>query len=416
MKTLSKSLFMVACLGGVASGNAFNINEHDARVSGRGGASAASNTSASSVMFNPGGIPIAEGTQVIINASVYFAEGSYQLPTTGKIETDSSPSVVPAFYITHRLTDMFAVGLGVQLPFGLSVSWPEGHPQEEVIQDQTLRTYFITPSIGVNLDKYVRGLSIGGGLDIVPATVQLQNVLPFGDVTGTANLGGDAVGVGGRVGVMYHPPQVQGLKLGVMYRSQVSFEFDGTGDFDAPEPFRQALPPDGDISTSIAMPQSVWGGVAYSAPQLPQLEVELNAVWLDWSTFKEIRINLPGTDMMGQPNVTVSPQDYEDTVTWRVGAEYQINEKTAVRAGFIYDPTPIPDETQSARLPDVNRKNVSFGASYDFGPLAAHLGFLWVTPDERDTTDAMPRPLFAGTYGVEAFVASLMVSGQLGAK
>jgi long-chain fatty acid transport protein len=416
MKTLSNTLFMVACLGGVASGNAFNINEHDARVSGRGGASVASNTTASSVSFNPGGIPIAEGTQVIINASLYLAEGSYQLPTTGKIETDSPPSLVPAFYITHRLTDMFAVGLGVQLPFGLTVSWPEGHPQDDIIQDQTLRTYFITPSIGVNLNKYVPGLSIGGGLDIVPATVQLENVLPFGTVNGTADLGGDAVGVGGRFGVMYHPPQVPGLKVGVMYRSQVSLDFDGTGDFDAPEPFRQALPPDGDVSTTLKMPMSVWGGIAYSAPQLPQLEVELNAVWLDWSAFDEIRINLPGTNAMGEPNVQVSPQDYEDTLTWRIGVEYQLNKKTALRAGFIYDPTPIPRETQSARLPDIDRKNVSFGGSYDFGPLAAHLGFLWVTPGERDTTDQMPRPPFAGTYGVEAFVMSLMVSGQLGAK
>jgi long-chain fatty acid transport protein len=214
---------------------------------------------------------------------------------------------------------------------------------------------------------------------------------------------------------MYHPPQVQGLKLGVMYRSQVSLDFDGTGDFDAPEPFRQALPPDGDISTTLKMPMSVWGGIAYSAPQLPQLEVELNAVWIDWSAFDEIRVNLPGTDAMGNPNLLVSPQDYEDTVTMRLGVEYALNKKTAVRAGFIFDPTPIPAETQSARLPDIDRKNVSFGASYDFGRLAAHLGFLWVTPDERDTRNVMPRPLFAGTYGVEAFVLSVMASGTFGA-
>jgi len=59
MKTLSSSLFLVAGLGGMAWGNAFNINEHDAKVTGRGGATAASNTDASSVIFNPGGIPVA---------------------------------------------------------------------------------------------------------------------------------------------------------------------------------------------------------------------------------------------------------------------------------------------------------------------------------------------------------------------
>ena len=39
----------------------------------------------------------------------------------------------------------------------------------------------------------------------------------------------------------------------------------------------------------------------------------------------------------------------------------------------------------------------------------------WVTPDERDTRNVMPRPLFAGTYGVEAFVLSVMASGKFGA-
>src|SRR5690242_6151928 len=98
MKTLLQSTFMVAALAGVAWGNAFNINEHDAKVTGRGGASAASNTDPSSVIFNPGGIPVAEGTNVSIGSSLYIAEGSYA-DTMSKTETDSSPSVVPSLYL-----------------------------------------------------------------------------------------------------------------------------------------------------------------------------------------------------------------------------------------------------------------------------------------------------------------------------
>lgn len=407
MKTLSKSLFMVACLGGVASGNAFNINEHDAKVTGRGGASAASNTDPSSVIFNPGGIPVAEGTNVAIGGALYIAKGSYE-DAAGKTFTDSPPSVVPSIYVTSRLTDMFAVGIGFHLPFGLAVSWPTGHRQAEVVQDQTLRTYFITPSVGINLHKQVPGLSIGGGVDIVPATVQLESAVVFGDVAGTANLGGDAVGIGGRAGVMYHPPAVKGLKLGVMYRSPINLDFKGKGDFDVAAPFRSALPPDGDITTEITLPQSVWGGVAYSPSPLPELELEINAVWIDWSAFDELRINLPAD------NVTVSPQLYEDRTTFRIGGAYEINDKATVRAGFVYDPTPIPPETQTARLPDVNRKNVTLGGSYNFGNYGAHLGLLWVTPSERETSDEPLMPVFKGTYGVQAFVANLMFSGSFG--
>ena len=416
MKTLSSSLFLVAGLGGVAWGNAFNINEHDAKVTGRGGASAASNTDASSVIFNPGGIPVAEGTQVAIAGALYIAEGSYT-PTGGgdKVTTDSPPSIVPSIYATSRLTDMFAVGIGFHLPFGLAVSWPDRHPQQDVIQDQTLRTYFITPSVGINLNKQVPGLSIGGGVDIVPATIQLERAVNFGEVEGTAVLGGEALGIGGRVGVMYHPPAVRGLKLGVTYRSQVDLDFEGDGDFDIAQPYRDQLPADGPITAAISLPQSVAGGVAYSP--IAALELEVNAVWINWAkTFPndELRIDLPGVDATGAQNFTAAPNTYSNTTTFRVGAEYQVNPKAAVRAGFIYDPTPISRETMTSQLPDVDRKNITLGGSYQFGDIGAHLGLLWVTPGERDTSDALYTPNYKGTYGVQAFVTSVMVSGQFG--
>lgn len=421
MQLLRTSLFTALGLGAltsIAGANAFNINEHDARVTGRGGASAATNTTASSVIFNPGGIPVSEGTQVAIAGSLYIAEGSYQ-PLTGgpKTETDSSPSIVPAFYITSRLHEMFAVGLGFHLPFGLALSWPEDHAQTEVLQDQELRTYFITPSVGINLNKQVPGLSIGGGVDLVPATIVLERGIVFGDARGTAELGGDAFGVGGRAGVMYRPGALPELKLGLMYRSKVTLDFEGTGDFDIDPAFRPALPPDGDIKASITLPQSVWTGIAYSP--IPNLEVELNWVWMNWAQTwdnDQLRIELPGTTAAGTPNETVSAQKYNNTNTFRLGLEYGglASGKAAIRAGFIYDPTPIAAETQTAQLPDIDRKNITLGGSYDFGSVAAHLGFLWVTPGERNTAEEPYMPVFKGEYGVTAFVTSLSVSGTFG--
>jgi long-chain fatty acid transport protein len=409
MKNLRNFIFAaVVGSSAVASANAFNINEHDARVTGRGGATAASNTTPSAMVFNPGGLAVAEGTNFAIGSSLYIASGSYTPQGGGdKTSTDSSPSVVPNLYVTSRVHDLVAVGVGLHLPFGLAVSWPTGHAQADVIQDQSLRTYFITPTVGINLDKTVPGLSFGGGVDIVPATVELEQQVRFGDAMGSAVLGGDAIGIGGRFGVMYRPPAAKQLKLGAMWRSDVKLDFEGKGDFDIADPYRSQLPPDGDITTSITLPQAISGGVAYSPT--PELELELNAVWIDWSKFDELRIDLPGDA------VTVSPQDYKDTITYRVGVEYELASlKGAVRAGFVYDPTPIPTTTLTARLPDIDRKNITLGASKFFGDYGAHLGLLWVTPGERETSDAMYTPAFKAKYGVQAFVASLTVSGHFG--
>jgi long-chain fatty acid transport protein len=409
MKSLSQAVFLVAGAAGVASGNAFNINEHDAKVSGRGGASVATNTDASSVVFNPGGIPVAEGTQVAVNGSLYVAKGSYELTGTNEtIKTTSSPQAVPSLFVTSRLHELVGVGLAVHFPFGLNVKYPPNHPQRAIIQDQTLRTYFITPGVGINLNKYVPGLSIGGGFDIVPATVELKRAIVFGDVEGQAHLGGDAVGFGGRAGLMFRPEQLPQLSVGAMWRSQVKLDFSGQGDFDIEQPFRDQLPPDGLISTTIKLPQSVTVGAAYNPIQ--KLNLELNMVWINWSVFKELAIKLP------DGSESVAPQNYNNKITWRVGAEYTINPEWTVRAGFIWDPTPIPPTTQSAQLPDANRANVSAGASYYFldGKYAAHLSLLFVTPRHRETSDIPNMPPFKGEYGVWALVPSLMVSGTFG--
>ncbi|MEJ7599420.1 MAG: outer membrane protein transport protein [Kofleriaceae bacterium] len=408
MKTLRNVLFLAVGLGGgVATANGFYINEHDAKVTGRAGATTATNSDPSAIVFNPGGIPLAEGTNVAIGSALIVAKGSYTDTMDNRTDTDSSPAVLPSIMVTSRVHEMVAVGIGFHLPFGLAVSWPDRHAQADVIQDQKLRTYFITPAVGLNLGKQVPGLSIGGGLDLVPATVELENALIFGDTRGTAHLGGDAFGFGFRVGVQYQPEALPQLHLGAMYRHKVKLDFKGDGDFDIADPYRGQLPPDGEISTTLTLPGAISGGVAYDAT--PELQLELNAVWINWKKFDELRIDLPGDAE------TVSPQDYKNTVTIRVGGEYKVAPNAAIRAGYIYDPTPVPGTTVSARLPDANRHDITVGGTYAFGNYEATLGLLYVLPSSQETSDEDPyMPQFKGTYEVTAFVASLGLQGRFG--
>jgi long-chain fatty acid transport protein len=415
MHTLRSTLFSalgVAALASTASANGFFINEHDAKVTGRAGAATASDTDPSAIVFNPGGIAIGDGTRVSIGGALIVAKGTYTDTNDNSTDTDSGPAVVPQLFVTSKLTDMVAVGIGFHAPFGLALSWPDDSPQADVSTDSALRTYFITPSVGLDLKKQVPGLSVGAGIDLVPATVELKQRLFFGDpmaggATGEAKLGGQAFGIGARVGVMYHPPSVEALKLGAMYRSPVTLDFEGSGDFDMPDPFRSQLPPDGDISTTLHLPQAVAVGAAYSV--MPQLEFEANVVWQGWSTFETIDITLPDGSHQ------VAPQNYEDTFTFRVGAEYKLPEQhAAIRAGYIYDPTPIPSTTISARLPDANRNDITLGGSYSFGNYDISLGLLAVLPSKQEASDQLYMPVYKGEYKVSAFVASLGFIGKFG--
>ena len=406
------SLFVVCGLGGVASANAFAIAEQDATVTGRGNASVATDADPSAVFYNPAGVAIGTGINIEVGSSLVFANGAFTpAGSTTKTETDGGAQPVPSLFATYRINDLVAVGIGFSAPFGLAISWPDSAPTTDVIKDQSLRTYFISPVVGLNLDKYVPGLSLGGGIDIVPATVELRQYIFFGDTQGTAHLGGTATGIGGRVGAMYAPPAVKQLSVGVMWRSSVTEDFKGTGDFDIAAPFRSQLPADGDITTSVTLPQAITGGVAVRP--IDNLEVEVDAIWMNWSKFKTLTINAPTTS--GGTTMITTTENYKDTTSVRAGVEYRLPEAhLALRAGYIYDPTPVQPGYLTAQLPDADRNDVTFGASYRMGNYAVNASGLIVLPVSRDTAMTGDVPLHKGTYDVSAFVASVSLSGRFG--
>jgi long-chain fatty acid transport protein len=423
MKTLASILF-IAATSGAASANGFLLNEFDARATGRGNATTATESDPSAIYYNVGGLAVEPGTNIMIGGSLIEPVASFTDGSTG-IKTDSSTSTqfVPGIFGSSHVTDVIAVGLGFYTPFGLAVDWPTNSPQANVAQNVALHSFFITPSIGANLGSFIPGLSVGAGVDLVPATLELKQQIYVGaDGTGCgganpscAHLGATAFGVGGRIGVMYQPGWDPRLSFGFMWRSEVQENFDGTANFDAPAEYRQMLPADGKASTVLELPQSFSGGVAFR-PQ-PGLEVELDAIWTQWSKFKELDLAVPPAlnDTTGTTTIIVSPQNYQDKTTIRFGGEYKLATLgAAFRAGFIYDPTPVPSTTLTATLPDVDRYDLTLGATKSFGRYALHGGFLWVLPRSRTTKDTPPyMPEYKGTYDVQAFVASVSLSARL---
>ncbi|MEP6864199.1 MAG: outer membrane protein transport protein [Deltaproteobacteria bacterium] len=407
------SLALVAGLGASATvhANGFALNEFDAKAVGRANAEAATDSDASAIFYNVGGLANADGIQVRVSGSIVDPIASFTTNGT-KIESNTGAQPLPAAFVSARVHEMVTVGLGFTMPFGLALSWPDDAPTNNELHKQALRTYFITPSVGVKLDKYMPGLAVGAGFDFVPATVDLQQDVYFGDSTGNAELGGSGIGFGGRVGVMYRPAALPALSIGAMYRSDVKENITGKGNFNADPIYRNQLPPDGDISTSLTLPQQVIAGVAYRA--MPQLEIEANVQWTNWSKFKTLDVTVPASTGSGTMTISTD-EEYQNTVSERLGVEYTLPEQgLGLRAGFMYDPTPVQATYLTVRLPDVDRYVVTVGASKAFGNYSVHLGLLYVLPASRTTASDTNMPVNKGTFDVQAFVASLTLAANFG--
>jgi long-chain fatty acid transport protein len=91
-------------------------------------------------------------------------------------------------------------------------------------------------------------------------------------------------------------------------------------------------------------------------------EGEFDIVWTGWSVFENLRIDVendPGSIL----NVN-QVEDWKDTLSFRAGYLYRVNDAHQVRLGFYFDQNPIKDEHVRPRLPDADRASAQVGYGY----------------------------------------------------
>jgi long-chain fatty acid transport protein len=122
---------------------------------------------------------------------------------------------------------------------------------------------------------------------------------------------------------------------------------------------------------------------------LPEFSVSTDMTWQSWSSFRTLRNTLP------------SP-GFHDTVSLRAGAEYVVDHWAALRLGYAFEPTPVPNQIGLTSYLDADRHILSGGFGIDLEPLThtplhidlyvrAHvLGGISFTKDAAQLPDARP--------------------------
>ena len=62
--------------------------------------------------------------------------------------------------------------------------------------------------------------------------------------------------------------------------------------------------------------------------------------------------------------MSVTPENWDDSYRYSVGANYRLDDKLMLRGGVAYDETPVSDAFRTARIPDENRTWLALGAQY----------------------------------------------------
>ncbi len=368
MKRIVPLLLLVAMFTVRTYAGGFQINEHGARAMAMGGAFTALANDPSAIYFNPAGITQLKGTQFYFGTTLITPLASYTSPIEKEYEMTTQFFSPINVYITHQITDNFYAGLSVNNPYGLGTEWNQGWPGRYLALDTDLKTFFGTVVLAYKFSDMF-SLSAGAVFAFGDVTIMRKQANPLSPALRDIEieLNGDGTGFGFTAGLLVKP--TDNLQLGVSYRSEVSFDLEGTA-VSTPATFfhpllQASLPfPNGDITAPLATPQNLTAGIAYMASD--KLTLTADFQFVGWSSYDKLEVTFASYDFdfnpaNGQQNVLSTDRKYEDTYIIRGGFEYAVTDAFQLRGGLLYDNNPVQDEYVEPTLPDSDRIGFSIG-------------------------------------------------------
>ncbi|MGK2859945.1 MAG: OmpP1/FadL family transporter, partial [Thermoanaerobaculia bacterium] len=156
------------------------------------------------------------------------------------------------------------------------------------------------------------------------------------------------------------------------------------------------------IKTSVDYPAIASFGIATTA--IPTWTLEFDAVLMTWSEFETLVVDFENAST---PDL-INEENWDDSWSYRLGANKQVNDMWQVRLGVVWDETPQPVENVGPLLPDSNRLGLSFGVGLKHGNWRIDLSELYLPFVDRDTL-GQNQDNYNGVYETTANLVSMNI-------
>lgn len=372
----------------------FAIYEWSARDFALGGATVGRADDPAALATNPAGITQLDGVQVM--AGVMAIHPVMDVEANGKTKTSDEDAFYfpPHFYATWKVNDRYSVGLATFSRFGLGTKFDSDWEGRYSSYEALIESVSINPNVAV---KVTDNFSAAFGVEAMYLNFSQKKKLPMFGIApgpiivslpdGKAQLEADGMGYGFNMGLHYQPCQY--AKLGLSYRSPISMKVTGDADFSN---ISGVAGPSGwfrDTSASgvVTLPDSFSFGMAMYP--MEKLSVEVGAVYTLWSKYDELKINF-GDDVIPTslfaPNTdeTVSKKNWDDVWRFNIGVEYAALDWLDLRLGYVFDQTPVPDDTIDYMLPDSDRHIFNSGLGFHWDSWTVDLNYSYILFTDRD--------------------------------
>ncbi|MBG8552592.1 OmpP1/FadL family transporter [Hymenobacter guriensis] len=345
-------------LAPAAVAGGFETGPQGARILGLGGAATALAYHPAAAYYNPGALGMRDSLTRISVGGMALARRTSFLSTDTQRKTyqDLTPVASGYLFASHYFGKGITGGLSVTTPFGYTTKWPTSWEGRSVVQESSLYTVQVQPTVAVAISE---NFSVGAGAMLTHGSVrQLRALGQYDAFDADAEYEGSANGAGFNVGL--YGRSSEDLSFGISYRSGVRLKVtDGTATFrNVPAADASRFTNSQNVATDIYLPGTLSVGLANQIT--PKLNVLFDFTLTNWTKTDSATFRFANN----QAARSSQPRRYEDAMAFKIGGEYQLDAKTALRLGVLYDESPVRDEYVAPDLPDGNKLAASLGVSF----------------------------------------------------
>ena len=403
-KLLSLALYALAGTTAFAGGYRVSIQGQKQLAMGHTGVAVVN--SAEVAFFNPAGMAYLDKKfNISVGANGLFAKSKFQNSEYNWTNSTDNFGTPFSVYATYKLTDWLTAGLAVYTPYGSEVEWDQDWQGAHLVNNINLQAIFVQPSISIRVGEH---FSVGGGPIYATGSVEFNRNLSPNPVlsqspNNLADVTLDAKGIsawGYNVGFMFNPTDK--MRLGMNYRSEIIMEArDGDATFNDVAPFAQGAFSNTLFDADLPLPAEFTTGLSYQVTDKWMLAFDYN--YALWSAYDALVV-----DFENNVPTSYNARNYKNSSTYRVGTQYEANDKFTFRAGWYFDESPVQDGYFAPETPRNDSMGFTGGLTYQISPkFGVDFSFLYLHFDEVDnsydhyvdpTTGTGETISFGGTY------------------
>ena len=363
---------------------------------------------ASVAFFNPAGISfIPSKLSVAVGGFGAITEVEYQSLETLQSYKTENPLGTPLYAaIAYKVTNNVSVGLSVTTPFGSTVKWADDWTGREIVQKMELKSFYFQPMVSYKFNDWA---SIGVSYIYAKGIVDWDKAVT--NLGGTLNIN-DEKATGSGFGVGFYLKPSSNLDLSIAYRSPVIMKADnGVATFTGvPEAVLTSpqlnVGADGQDAFTAELPLVDEYIIGLTYRITPKWLVSADFNYHGWERYSKLTLDFENAQVGNQADKTVlvSPKNFKNAKTFRIGTQYMLTDKLAGRLGYYFDESPYEDKYFIPETPSFDASVVTAGLGYKFGKLGVDLAAALSFPEARKVNNdylsfrgqAKAKPMYLG--------------------